>query len=433
MADSTGKDPKAGESGSGVVKPPVLDLKARPSATAGAADSKSSTIPPSGTAAPPKPGVPPTGKADDKPAASASPAASSSAGKPAGAPPQPKGAGPGGLVGAAIVGGVLGLGGAYGLAVAGLWPAPPQTAPVADPQIAALSQAVPELETVTQTTQSELARASQRIAALESAAATPPAEGANAAPDVSGIEESIAALNTRIDELAAAPTGAGDSAALESLRVELAGLGNRLDEVAARVGSSEASLKTLEGTVSATSDALAQQPSDIGAVLQLPLILSGLETAFESGRPYETELAALRAGLPDAAVPTVIANAAATGLPRPDAIARRFADVIPAMLAGRPADPDAGWQAGALDWFAGVIALQPSGEIEGDSPDALLSRAKAAVDRRDFSAAKSLIESLPASMRTVAGDVPALVADQAAAQDFLSTLRSQALAGEVKP
>lgn len=429
MADSTGKDPKAGETGSGAVKPPVLDLKARPSAPASAAESKPSSAPASGTAVPPKPGVPPTGKPDDKPAATPS----SSSTKPAAAAPSSKAGGSaGGLVGAAIIGGLLGLGGAYGLAVTGNWPTQPLPPAAVDPQVATLAKAIPELETVTQTTQSELARANQRLAALESAA-PPAATEAVAAPDTAAIEASIAGLTERLDALSAAPQGTTDSAALDGLRSELASLTTRLDEVAARVGTGEASLKTLESTVATTSAALAQQPSDIGAVLQLPLILSGLETAFASGRPYETELAALRAGLPEASVPTVIANAAASGLPRPDTIARQFADVVPAMLAGRPVDPNAGWQAGALDWFAGIIALQPNGEIEGDSPDAVLSRAKAAVDRRDFTAAQALIASLPASMRDAAGAVPGLIADQAAAQEFLLTLRSQALAGEVTP
>lgn len=421
MADSTGKDPKAGETGSGAVKPPVLDLKARPSAPASAAESKP-TAAASGTA------VPPTGKPDDKPAA----APSSSSTKPAAAPSPKAGGSAGGLVGAAIIGGLLGLGGAYGLAVTGNWPTQPLPPAAVDPQVATLSKAIPELETVTQTTQSELARANQRLAALESA--TPPAATeAIAAPDTAAIEAAIAGLTERLDALSGAPQATADNAALDSLRGELASLTSRLNEVAARVGTGEASLKTLESTVATTSAALAQQPSDIGAVLQLPLILSGLETAFASGRPYETELAALRAGLPKASVPTVIANAAASGLPRPDAIARQFADVVPAMLAGRPVDPNAGWQAGALDWFAGAIALQPSGEIAGDSPDAVLSRAKAAVDRRDFTAAQTLIAGLPAAMREAAGAVPGLIADQAAAQEFLLTLRSQALAGEVTP
>ena len=419
MADPTGNDPKAtpGKTAanpaaakpeptkSAAVKPPVLDRTAR---EAGAGAKK------------PEPPREPA----DKPAAESvretpkpSPAAS--------APPQ-RAASP---ILPAIAGGVLGLAAAYGLAWFGLWPTTPAPAPIADPRISQFASAIPELETVSSTTQSELATLTRRVAGLESNRPAAAGEPIDLAP----VETELAALSQRLDTLANAPAAAGNSGDVEGLRTELAGLVTRLDELGARLGSAEANLRNLDGTVSQTSAALASQPSDIGAVLQLPLILSGFETAFATGRPYETELAALRAAVPSAAIPTAIANAATTGLPRPDIIAQRFADVLPAMLAGRPGDPGASWQDGAVDWFRSAIALRPTGEIEGDTPDAIASRLEGAIARRDFAAAKTLFASLPAPMLSAAGDVPALVATQAEAAGFLEQLRTQALAGEVRP
>jgi hypothetical protein len=100
------------------------------------------------------------------------------------------------------------------------------------------------------------------------------------------------------------------------------------------------------------------------------------------------------------------------------------------MLAGRPAKPGADWQAGALDWIAGMVALRPTGEIEGDSPEALVTRLEGAIARRDFATADTLFAELPEPMRTAAGDVPQLVASQAEATRFLDDVRNQALAGE---
>jgi hypothetical protein len=427
MADTKGENPNAGpgkpdETRSGAVKPPVLDLTARESAITGKPDIKTETKP----EAKPASAVPPAGKPAEKPA------------RPA---PEPERGFP---VGATIAGGLLGLTAAYGLALGGLWPmqpAPPAPAPVADPRLAQFATAIPELETVTQTTQSELAALNQRIASLEEAEAAPapapevaaveapaPAQPAPAAPpvDLSGIEADIAALQSRIDAIPAEPPQPVD---VEGLTGEITGLGSRLDELAARLGTAEANLRTLDTTVSETSAALAEQPADIGAVLQLPLVLSGLETAFATGRPFETELASLRAASPDVEPPTGIANSAATGLPRPDLIAQRFDEVLPAIIAGRPADPDAQWQQGAMDWFASAIALRPTGEMEGDSPEAITSRLESAIDRRDFAAAKTLFDALPQPMRAAAGDVPAMVAQQAEAAQFLQTVRQQALTG----
>lgn len=403
MADSKGNepkpaDPKAANNKSGPVKPPVLDLKARPT---GGDTAKPESV---------------TAEAAAKPKPAEKPAA------PVAAPS------PGFAYGPAVLGGVLGLAAAYGLAFFGLWPTPPLAPPAADPRLANFATAIPELETVTQTTQSELAALNQRVGALESAE---PAATSTAAPvDLSAVKADIAALQTRIEDLAATPAPAADTSALDTLRADFAALGTRLDELAARVGTAEAGLRTLDTTVTQTNATLADQPSDIGAVLQLPLILSGFETAFATGRPYETELAALRAAAPEADIPTAIANAATTGLTRPDAIARRFEAVLPAMLAGRPAKQDAQWQDGALDWFASVIALRPTGEIEGDTPEAIMSRLVGAVERRDFTSAETLLASLPAPMQAAAEDVPDLIASQAEAARFLETLRMQALSGE---
>lgn len=399
MADTTGNDPKAPDTRSGAVKPPVLDLKARESGT-GASEKAA----PSAAASKPSPA--------DKPGASAKPAE----------PTQSQGF----PIGATLAGGVIGLAAAYGLAWAGLWPATPVPAAVPDPRIASLSSAIPELETVTQTTQSELAALNQRIAALESAepAAAPPAA---AATDLAPLESEVGALSARIEELAGAATNTDDS---EALKRDLSAVGTRLDEIAARLGAAEAGLRTLDTTVAQTTTTLASQPSDIGAVLQLPLILSGFESAFVTGRPYVTELAALRAAIPDATIPTSIANGAETGLPRPDVIATRFGEVLPDMLAGTPPNPDAQWQDGALDWFAAAIALRPTGEVPGDTPQAIVSRLESAIARRDFTAAETLFSSLPTAMQTAGGGVAGLIASQAEASRFLDTLRNSALSGE---
>ena len=401
-SDPKPADPKGGETKSGPVKPPVLDLKAR---EAGKAEAPK-----------PAPAAPP---AEPKDTASKPSAAKTT--------PLPADSAGGFGIGAALVGGLLGLAAAYGLAYLGYWPNTAAAVAPVDPRLAQFGSAIPELQTVTQTTQSELAALNQRMAGLEKAAGSPVA----AAPsgDLGTIEADIAALTARVDGLGATPDNAVAPADVEALKTSIAALDAQLAELGARVGTNEAAVRTVESSVSATSAALARQPADVGAVLQLPLILSGFEAAFATGRPYETELAALRAAAIDVTVPTDIANGATAGLSRPDVIEAKFQALLPAMLAGRPANPEAGWQDGAMDWLRSALALRPTGELPGDEPEAVASRLEGAIARRDFATAETLMAALPAEMRAAAGDVPALIHSQAEAARFLEALRTQALNG----
>jgi hypothetical protein len=159
----------------------------------------------------------------------------------------------------------------------------------------------------------------------------------------------------------------------------------------------------------------------------LPLILSGLETAFANGRPFLAELDALRRTVPEIEVPPTLLDVAGTGLPQADAVAREFDAVLPAMLAGRPADPDAGWQDATLDWFRTTLALRPTGAVEGDDPQALVGRLEAAIAQRDFIAADEILAQLPEPMRRAAGALPQMVAVNADAARLVDAARREAL------
>ncbi|MEO5805302.1 hypothetical protein [Devosia sp.] len=385
---------------SGPVKPPVIDLTARDTTAARASETKAAP-----TASESKPEPRPTPA--PRPAATKVVDDSESGGF---------------GFGAMLAGAVLGLGAAYGLAWAGYWPS---AAVKVDPRLAQYDKALPELRTEAQTTQAELATLTQRVKALETAPAPAAGTTAAAAPvDLSAIEAEIADLKKQV---AAVPAAAAPAVDISGVTGDVATLKTGVTDLSTRLTAAEAGLTKLGGSVDATAAALAKQPADINSVLQLPLILSGLETAFASGRPYEIELAALRAGMPDATVPTEIANAAKTGLVRGDVIAQRFAELLPDILAGRPANPDASWQDGTLDWFRSIIALRPTGAVEGDDPEAVVSRLEAAIGRRDFVAAQALLAKLPAPMVTAAAEVPAQIAAQATAAQLLVTLRDTVL------
>jgi hypothetical protein len=86
-----------------------------------------------------------------------------------------------------------------------------------------------------------------------------------------------------------------------------------------------------------------------------------------------------------------------------------------------------------MGWMRGLLAIRPSGEMTGDSPEAVLSRLEAAIERRDFTAASPLFGALPEQMQTLAGNLPAEIAALAAAETFLAAQRTTQPSVESQP
>lgn len=440
------------EKGSGPVKPPVLDLRAR----------KSVAVDP------------------DAPEKDASPAEAGTATEP---PAEAVGDAPRagtGAMGPALLGvaggGLLGLAAAYGLAWAGLWPEAERAAPPPDPRIAELAAVLPQMRAEID----GLAEASGApspesgaIAVLEArieelGAALAGAEAGNAATaeglarlgralaegeagagtpvvlpeDIAVLDAGLAALERRLGtfeegverRLSALAAGSPSETrlieqgeALDAQRAALDALLDRAERLETRIGAQQAALAALGEEVAGLVAAPAPERVEPSAA-QLPLILSGLEAALAGGEPFSAELDALRRALPGLDVPPSLLLVSGSGLTRPDRIAEGFEAALPAMLASRPAMGE-GWQDTALDWFRTALALRPSGAREGDDPEAVTSRLEAAIARRDFIAADALFDLLPEPMRNAAGALPAAVAAQADAALLIAAARRQALAG----
>ena len=331
----------------------------------------------------------------------------------------------------------------------------PSTAPViADPaeqlttldgRLAALEQRVPTLEESAMDTQvsldttiaqldSGIADVKASITALETRLGQVQASIPAAAPpvDLAPITGQLDTLESRVTAIAAGASSADAAALAESLNVietSLAGLNSRLDQADARLGEIDAlraELDTAKAAIAAQTRQLGG--ADIGPAVKLPLVVSGLETAFAAGRPYSAELASLRALLPGLEVPAPVAAAAETGLQRPDALAAQFRAAVPDILAGRAAQSTGDWGKDAIEWAKGLLALRPTGEMQGNTPEAIVSRLEAAVERHDFVAAAALLAQLPEPMQSAAGEAAASIRARADADGFIAGLRAQALA-----
>ncbi|MDF2981215.1 MAG: hypothetical protein K0Q69_987 [Devosia sp.] len=423
---------------SGPVKPPVIELTAREAEKPAAATTA-------------------RGKAAEAAEATAAeaPAAAEEPVRPAPPPrPQARLAMPWSAISiAAVAGALLGAGLVYGL---GNWlPLPNQRPMIADPaaRLDATDSSLNEIETRLAAVEEQ----SQRLAAVEeqgkrtqvsldatiaqldsglnevrqAVAAVP-----TAAADLAPLETQLKGLEDRLTAIGAGASSA-DAAALaktiSSIEAGIAELRTQLVALDQRVAATDNAISGLKGDVSATQTAISTQNqtlggADIGPAVRLPLMVSGLETAIANGRPFAAELAGLKALLPDLAVPGPVEASAAEGLPRPDAVATQFTAAVPNVLAGRAAVSTGDMGEDALEWMKGLLALRPVGEVAGDTPEAIVSRLEAAVGRHDFKAAAELLAQLPPAMQAGAGSTGADITKLAAAEGFVTELRSRALA-----
>ncbi len=247
------------------------------------------------------------------------------------------------------------------------------------------------------------------------------------AVDLTPLETELKTLKSQVDAIAAGASGADAGAIAQNiadLETGMTSLTTRLNGVDSTVTALRTDLDATRKTL--TDHINAALPNEVGPALKLPLILSGLESAFASGKPFDKELASLRTVVPDMSIDASLAAAAPSGLSRPDQLMQQFETTLPDILAARDTTGN-DWASNALDWAKSLLALRPAEEEQGDSPEAVASRLEGAMTRRDYAAASALIAQLPAHMQTAAAPVSTDIATHAAADKLVTDLRTRAL------
>jgi len=271
-----------------------------------------------------------------------------------------------------LLGGVLAAAAGYGMAqyVPNGWPM--ASVVTLQDKVAALSDQVQAL-------QQDLQKAGDRLATLESAPA----------PQVDG--QKIAVLEARLAALESKPAPIGtDSAALAQLRAEVGAI--KTDGAAVVSAQVQADLDAKVKATEAKLAAIEQAAQTQAAATLTRAALRQIAAAMDSGAPYPSALAALS----DTALPAVLADHAATGLPSLQALQTAFPDSARAALdSALRANMGESWSdriANFLRTQVGVRALTPR---EGADPDAILSRAEAALTAGDLAQALAEIATLP--------------------------------------
>lgn len=238
------------------------------------------------------------------------------------------------------------------------------------------------------------------------------------APDLSPLMDTLATLNGRIAGLETGPAEAAQEVAslaqtVTELQGDLAALqasGPVPANITALAAEAEARLQEAEvqaARMKAEAEALNQ-----AAAARLAFI--ALQTAVESGAPFAAELTALGADAPD-----VLSKHARDGLPSLSALQDAFpAAAREAIEAALRADMGDSWTDRATSFLRSQTGARSLTPREGSDPDAILSRAEAALATGNIEATLAELAALPEAAQSTLSEWRAmaetrLTADQA--------------------
>ena len=213
-----------------------------------------------------------------------------------------------------------------------------------------------------------------RLEALESRPAAPAAPAADTEKDAGALRLEIATLRAALQALDQAVSGQKDQARALSDAIEKA-----------KVQSSQTSADEQKAFAAARASTVIA-------------IAARLSTALDSGRPFASDVALLAPLAQDdkkiAELGAALQPLAQTGVAPRDVLASDFPAVAKAAMADDLADDSFGQR--VLGKLKGLVSLRRVGaDVAGDTVEAKLARAEAALKSGDLAKAADLVKSLP--------------------------------------
>lgn len=265
--------------------------------------------------------------------------------------------------------------------------------------------------------QASLAEQSDRIAALEQASSAEPApsDPSSATPDprIDELAATIADLTARVEELSSRP--AGNDA--EPVQVDTSGFEAELAALKSSIETQRDEIEKLLENAMTVEEATAQAAQAATAQSAIARIVAAITT----GQPFAEEVSELQSnGGVD--IPPALTDAAETGVVTSANLQDRFPDASRAALAAARADAPAEAAGGFGSFLKSQLGARSVTPREGSDPDAILSRAEAAVRDGRLNDALTEIDALPDTAKTPLADWIADAQARQAAQDAVDTL-----------
>ncbi|MEN3148706.1 mitofilin family membrane protein [Neorhizobium sp. IRAMC:178] len=256
---------------------------------------------------------------------------------------------------------------------------------------------------------SEIAALRQEIAALKNRPSTA------AAPDV--------ALANRVAALEAAPrtsSGASEQA--------LAALKADLDQLRATVQSAAGA----DSSLAQRLDQAEAKLNDRGPEQQVAraVAAAALKAGIDRGGPFETELQTFKTVAGDDPAVADLQKFASAGVPARAELQRDFPRVADAMLeATVQSDPNEGIAGRLLSSALSVVKVRRVGDVQGETPDAVVARMENALRNGDLQACAREWEALPEPAKAVSRDFKQKLDARIQVENLVGGTLSRAVAG----
>ena len=236
----------------------------------------------------------------------------------------------------------------------------------------------------------DLADLTGRVATLETAPAT-------GAPDLSRLD----ALEQRLSTIEALPADGNAStaaltakiAALERSVAALPAAGSdpvlqqKLDDALARLAEAETAATTRASEAAAAAEAAARA-----------VALDDLFDAVSSGQPFGAQLQAVA----DVQLNEALGSMAETGVPTLAALQESFPDAArEALRTARDLSTEDGWGDRLVDFLASQTGARSLTPMDGDTPDAILSRAEFALSEGRVADAVTELDPLDVAVKAL--------------------------------
>jgi hypothetical protein len=237
-----------------------------------------------------------------------------------------------------------------------------------------------------------------------------------AAPDLSEVEDlqtRIAELSDEIARLADSPVDQGPSLTDDELAAFRTELDSAVSEARSQIEAAQAEAARVEAEAQAAASRATAEAA-----------LSRIAAALDSGAAYGAALTEVSEAGTE--IPAVLAEGADGGVPTLPALQDAFPDAarsaLDASILATDTDSTVDRALAFLRVQTGARSLTPR---EGDDPDAILSRAEAAVRAGDLETALSEVASLPEQGAAAMSDWTAAAEARQAALTALTELRAQ--------